>query len=99
MANATNLVWNTIAVETLSKDAQAAYAEYKALYATMKKAREAFEAMVIKESGIPATSTLRFGYRFGKLSVAVDVADKPKAATSGKGALSLSDYMKLQANR
>ncbi len=60
---------------------------YDALKASQKETatkREAFEADFIdqarKKKALDDNQTLRFSYRFGKLSVAKDDKDAPKAA-------------------
>lgn len=77
-----NLVWMDVDL-TAVKGNKA----YEALKAAQKEAaakREAFETDFIdqarKKKAIDDNQTLRFSYRFGKLSVAKDAKDAPKAA-------------------
>lgn len=74
------LTWLEINPDTLSQEASSAYKAYKAQYAKANELKAAFQAILIKQAGLPATHTLRFGYNFGKLSIATDVADGPKVS-------------------
>ena len=62
-----------------------AYDAYKAAQKVeVDKRREfekAFIAVARKKKVIDDPQTLRFGYRFGKLAVAVDAVDKPKTGS------------------
>lgn len=86
------LVWNTVAVETMPKPQQAAYAEFKALQDKANKAREKFEASFLtlaREKGhCAADRELLFGYRFGRLAVALAPEDDGSTKTKGKNLLS-----------
>lgn len=75
------LVWQTLDVNTLSSDLQELYLSYKAAEEIATRHRKAFEAAMASKLDIPSHLILRFGYRFGKLSVALDVdqRSKPKA--------------------
>lgn len=61
-----------------------AYDAYKAAQKEAYAKREVFETAFIeaarKAKHLDDSQTLRFSYRFGKLSVAVDAKDAPKAA-------------------
>ena len=89
-AQRTELTWKEINPETLDAAAKGAYQAYKAKYAEAAQLKKAFEAIVVKQAGLPATHTLRFGYNFGKLSIAVDTADGPKVSAK---AVSLKDAL------
>lgn len=94
----TDLVWTNIDASTLSPSASKAYLAYKDAYKLASDRRKAFEAQVISDHTLPPATTLKFGYRFGKLSVAVAPADAPaKPERSAK--LSLSDYLKTVSTR
>ena len=64
-----------------------AYDAYKAAQKEAQAKREAFEVAFIEQArkakAIDDTQTLRFSYNWGKLSVAKDVKDAPKAASGG----------------
>lgn len=92
-----DLNWQNIDPATLSPAARAHYDTYKAAYKTASDARKAFEAQVVADAGVPAGKTLAFGYRFGKLSVALaDAKDAPKAAAPK---LSLAAYLATHNTR
>lgn len=86
------LVWNTVAVETMPKAQQTAYAEFKALQDKANKARDAFEASFLTlaqaKGHCPKDRKLLFGYRFGRLAVALAPEDDGEAKTKGKNLLS-----------
>lgn len=86
------LDWREVNPDTLPPQVAKAYKAYKAKYAEAKALKGVFEQEMLKVAGLPATHTLRFGYNFGKLSCAVDVATAQSSA-SGK-AVTLSDYLK-----
>ena len=85
--------WQEIDPESLSDELRLAYELYK------EKAREAARLRTEFEKGmnealaeaLPAGHKVVFGYRFGKLSMAV-VKDEGKAKPQGKA--SLGDYLK-----
>ena len=80
----TKLEWMDVQPEALSPDAQAAYGEYKAAYRLAKEVKERFEAIARLNLPNPGPGReIKFGYNFGKLSIAVGEAkarpaDKPK---------------------
>ena len=82
--------WTTVDVDSLPQEMKKLYAKYKAQYALMKEAREAFEDAFAGEVSLPAGKKVAFGYKFGKLSVGV--VDAGKAANSGK-TKSLADWL------
>lgn len=82
--------WVNIDIDSLSAGQREAYEAYKALYRTMKQAREGFEAVMA--SGIPQGQRMIFGYNFGKLSVAV-VDDDRKAPKAKAQTQSLSQFL------
>jgi len=88
----TELKWLEINPEMLLPDAQAAYAKYKEAYRMAKACKDAFEQ--IARSGLPNPGEgkeIKFGYNFGKLSIAVGDAkakatpDKPDLMSFIKG--------------
>ena len=81
-----NLSWQEVDEATsVTGDIKVAYDAYKAAQKVAGDKRRGFEEAFIAEARkkkvIDDAQTLRFGYRFGKLAVAVDVADKPKTAS------------------
>lgn len=90
----TDAVWHELDVGSLSQEARADYAAYKATYGMMKAARLEFEqgleVQAKREGVIPAGYRMVFGYNFGKLSVAI-VADDRKASKAPKKVLTLAD--------
>jgi len=87
-----DLVWQELNQDTLQPESAKAYRAYKAKYAEAKALKTTFEECMIKAAELPATHTLRFGYNFGKLSVAVDKATTSSGAS--KKAISFADLMK-----
>lgn len=86
--------WTNVNVETLPPAMAKLWAKYKAQYALMKEAREAFEDAFAGEVSLPAGKKIAFGYNFGKLAVAVvDGGAKPKSDVS---AISLADWAAAQ---
>jgi hypothetical protein len=84
-----NLSWQEVDEATsVTGDIKTAYDAYKAAQKVAGDKRrefeEAFIAQARKKKAIDEGQTLRFGYRFGKLAVAVDVADKPKTTSAFK---------------
>lgn len=89
--------WQELDPTALAPKLATAYEQYKALYKQMKAARVQFEDMM--QSGVPEGKRMVFGYRFGKLSVAIVEGreEAPKAATKGK--LTLAQFLQAaQAN-
>ena len=75
-------VWTQIDTETLNATATAALAKLRAANEAARSAREAFEAIITDLIDPADGERVIFGYRFGKLSLAIVPADKPKAKTS-----------------
>jgi hypothetical protein len=85
MKDATSsLVWVNVDVASLPKGLAAKYAALKAAQEATKKTKEAFEsefiALARKGDRLDSESSLAFGYRFGKLSVAKTDAEPAKKA-------------------
>lgn len=76
------LAWLEVDPATLQPEVLSAFAAYKEAYAAAKEFRDEFEKLATEKAEIPATHRLVFGYNFGKLSIAVDVAKS--AAVSKK---------------
>ena len=87
------LVWIDIDMTEDAKMAEA-FALSKELYAPYKAAKDAAEERAVElytaKYGLPATHTLKFGYRFGPPSFAIVEA---KAKGKGKGKVSVADAM------
>lgn len=83
--------WNEIDPATLSAKQATAYEAYKALYRTMKAARVTFETMM--QQDVPEGYRMVFGYRFGKLSVAIVEAQELALKAQTKSKLSLADFL------
>ncbi len=76
------LVWQTLDVESLSPKTRKLYDAYKAASKAAGSAREAFESSFGSDVPAPKDQVWRYGYRFGKFSIALDdtVAPVKKAA-------------------
>lgn len=68
------LDWLEVDPDTLHADVAKAFAAYKAQYAKAKELRDTFEELASKKAELPATHRMVFGYNFGKLSIAIDLA-------------------------
>jgi hypothetical protein len=82
--------WTEINVQSLPDAVQKLYAAKRTADKASQTAREAFEKATIAAVKPRAGKVLRFGYRFGKLSVAW-VNEDDAAKKTSKGAVSLSD--------
>lgn len=89
-----NAVWTTIDPASLSETQADAYAAYKALYRSMKDAREAFEGAM--QAGVPDGQRMILGYNFGKLSAAI-VPDDRKPAKAKATTQSLAEFLAAQS--
>lgn len=85
-------VWNNIDPATLPEDLQRHYYAYKQAADLAAKARALFETEANEAFDTGPGNRLAFGYKFGRLSVAI-VRDEPKTA---KGALALTAIAKLR---
>lgn len=96
MAKETNAVWSELDVETLPSNQREAYEAYKVAQRAAAELRAKFEQMVNDEALVSANGQkIIFGYRFGKLSVAVvEDEGKPKKAAVAKR--SLGDFLASQ---
>ena len=95
MATSTdNLTWRNVDTDELSPDLLDRYEVYKSLQRQAAQAREAFEAEFTASVGLMPTSPQRlvFGYKFGKLSIAVALNDKPKPMPK-RQASTLADFL------
>lgn len=89
--------WREIPADMLSDEARNLYNAYKARQREAAELRENFEAAFAAMVQLPAGKRYGFGYRFGKLSVAV-LDDDRKAKPAAKPApLSLADLLGVRS--
>jgi len=86
--------WTQLDPDTLSPDLRKAYDEYRAAAKAAAILRTTFEARMTVAIDPLDGEKLAFGYKFGKLSLAIVPADKPKRRTA---AVSLADYLASKA--
>jgi hypothetical protein len=90
--------WREVPAEMLSGEAAHAYERYKVAQRLAAQAREAFETKFSALIPLPSGKRYGFGYRFGKLSVAVldgaPAKPKPAAAPAPR---SLADLLGIRA--
>ena len=86
--------WTQLDPDTLSPDLRKAYDEYKAAAKAAAILRTTFEALMTNAIDPLDGEKLAFGYKFGKLSLAIVPADRPKRRTA---AISLADYLASKA--
>lgn len=93
---ASELDWTEVDVATLSAVAQGAYQEMKETYRQYKADKARFETLVREDYAIqtPAGLEMKFGYNFGKLSVALAPVTERKAKAAPRK--SLADYLAEQ---
>lgn len=91
--------WREINIETeLSAELRKAYEHSKAQYRIYKEARNAFE-LIMQEtfaSDLAEDEELKFGYNFGKLSIAVGEKRERKPKQAAKDKPSLGDWLKAR---
>lgn len=72
------LRWTEINPGTMHAKAKEAYDTLMHANERAKAAREKFQEIFAKDAGLPSTHRLLFSYKFGRLSVAIDLAkEKP----------------------
>lgn len=93
-----NSDWRNIDPATLNEQLRDRYENMKAIYRRYKEARGEFEGEMQKAFAQHLTDTteLKFGYNFGKLSIAVGPKHERKAKTA-KDNGSLGDWLADQA--
>lgn len=83
-ANKTDLVWLSVDVESLPADLTRKFSAYRKAADEAQNAKRAFEAAFItaarKGKKVGASENFAFGYRFGKLAIAV-VENTPETAS------------------
>lgn len=86
----TKVEWQTFDIDTLSDDLKAQYYDYRRAQDAANKLRLAFEKSMNDKVELPSHLALAFGYKFGKLSVALVPAERPHAR---KATMSLSQLL------
>lgn len=89
-AKSTEPEWTALDLDTLSPELRALHADMREAMAVASAKRKAFEAAMILAIDPLDNEKLIFGYRFGKLSVAIVPATPAKRTAS---AASLADFM------
>lgn len=88
------LEWRTVDISTLPPTAAAAYKKYIASQQEAKQAQKVFEDVLTKhlttKRKVPDGMVARYGYLWGKLSIAFQAADKAPGAKKGEGMFSLA---------
>lgn len=92
------LKWTTVDVSKLGGELQMQYNGMKALYRQYAAAKAEFESAMQAAFGdkLPGGKELKFGYNFGKLSIAVGPARERKQRKTQETA-SLEDWLEAQA--
>ena len=90
--------WKQVDVAELPQELQEAYSNMKAIYRQYKAAKDIFEGFMQEHVAeqMPEGCELKFGYNFGKLSVAVGPKREQKAKTKDTG--KLGDWLQAQAS-
>ena len=83
--------WQTLDISTLSPDLGKLYHDYRQVQAHANTARKAFEDAMSAKVELPNQLALAFGYKFGKVSIAIVPAERPR---TGRPAMSLADLVK-----
>ena len=86
--------WTQLDPDSLSPELRASYDKYRAAAKAAAILRTEFEALMTNAIDPLENEKLAFGYKFGKLSLAIVPADKPKRRTA---AVSLADYLASKA--
>ena len=84
------LEWTQLDPASLSPDLRKAYDAYKEAAKAANSLREAFERAMTVAIDPLDTEKVVFGYRFGKLSLAIAPADKPRKPSA---AVSLAEFI------
>ena len=93
-APAKEIEWTQLDPDSLSADLRKAYEEYRTAAKAAATLRTAFEARMTNAIDPLDGEKVAFGYKFGKLSIAIVPADKPKRRTA---AVSLADYLAMKS--
>ena len=87
----TKIDWQTLDVSTLDDVLQRAYFAYRKKQDEANTLRAEFEKLMDGKVELPDHLRLAFGYKFGKISVAIVPAERPHAR---KSAMSLAELIK-----
>lgn len=92
--------WNNVDVTALAPRTRELYQAAKDCYLVYKQAKEEFETTMQRDFAehIPDGRELKFGYMFGKLSIAVGPKSERKAAAS-KPKQGLAEWLAEQGER
>jgi hypothetical protein len=85
----TKLDWNEVDPATLQPKVAEAFGTYKEAYVTAKEFRKEFEALCTKAAELPKTHRLVFSYNFGRLSIAIDLAETKRTSSKAVSFASL----------
>lgn len=88
--------WREVDPSSLPHDLRTAYDQYKRAAKQAATDRETFEQLMSATAAVPTGQRLAFGYRFGKLSIAVIPDDKPIRKASSQ-AQTLTDFLRSAA--
>lgn len=90
--------WRNVDVNELSEENRFAYEAMKAAYRAYAEKKAAFESgmQVTEGAGLPAGLELKFGYMFGKLSVAIGPKREAKAVKA-QASGTLADWLANKA--
>lgn len=91
---AKEIEWTQLDPDSLSPELRASYDKYRAAAKAAAVLRTEFEARMTVAIDPLDGEKLAFGYKFGKLSLAIVPADRPKRRTA---AVSLADYLASKA--
>ena len=96
MASESKLDWLNVEIEQLSVESRERYEASKLAYRAYKAARDAFENGMQDEYNTPEGSELKFGYNFGKLSVAIGPKTQRKVKSEAVKQ-TLAEFLAAQA--
>lgn len=88
--------WRTVDIDAeLTERGKALYLAAKDAYRVYKTARDAFEEymQLANAEHMPEGQELKFGYNFGKLSIALGPISERKVKASAKPKQSLADWL------
>jgi hypothetical protein len=86
--------WRNVDPDSLTTELQFAYDLYREANRTAQAARETFESEFTAAVPCPRGQRLAFGYRFGKLSIAV-IPDDRVATKPAKGSFTMADLIAM----
>lgn len=89
--------WREVSPDLLTANARAKYDAYKAAARAAAEAKADFESEFAAIVPLPAGKRYGFGYRFGKLSVAILEGEPAKAARAAPAPRSLADLLGIRS--